>query len=112
MLSHVDDMIIKCSDNKQIFQVKKLLNKNFQITDLGKLIIFLSIKVVYSKKGYLLLQMKFVSNLVEKSGIIDDKIVETPETFGVKMKIDDRKVLKNFTLFHQLVEALPYLTIT
>ncbi|CAN6448060.1 unnamed protein product [Victoria cruziana] len=56
--------------------------------------------------------MKFVSDLVQKSGLSDDKVVDTPEVLGVKLKIDDGEVLMNLTHFRQLVGALSYLTIT
>ncbi|CAN6445040.1 unnamed protein product [Victoria cruziana] len=56
--------------------------------------------------------MKFASNLVQKSGLSDDKVVDTPEALGVKLKIDDGEVLENPTPFRQLVGALSYLTIT
>ncbi|CAN6443929.1 unnamed protein product [Victoria cruziana] len=56
--------------------------------------------------------MKFASDLVQKSGLSDDKDVDTPEVLGVKLKIDDGEVLENLTPFRQLVGALSYLTIT
>ncbi|CAN6466312.1 unnamed protein product [Victoria cruziana] len=56
--------------------------------------------------------MKFASDLVQKSGLSDDKVVDTPEVLGVKLKIDDGEVLVNPTLFRQLAGALSYLTIT
>ncbi|CAN6462662.1 unnamed protein product [Victoria cruziana] len=56
--------------------------------------------------------MKFASNLVQKSGLSDDKVVDTPEVLGVKLKNDDGEVLENPTPFRQLVGALSYLTIT
>ncbi|CAN6446884.1 unnamed protein product [Victoria cruziana] len=56
--------------------------------------------------------MKFVSDLVQKFGHSDDKVVDTPEVLRVKLKIDDGEVLENPTSFRQLVGALSYLTIT
>ncbi|CAN6458128.1 unnamed protein product [Victoria cruziana] len=56
--------------------------------------------------------MKFTSNLVQKSGLSDNKVVDTPEVLGVKLKIDDGEVLENPTPFRQLVGVLSYLTIT
>ncbi|CAN6477111.1 unnamed protein product [Victoria cruziana] len=82
------------------------------MTDLGKLTFFLGIEVTYSQRGYFLSQMKFVSDLVQKSGFSDDKVVDTPEILGVKLKINDGEVLVNPTPFRQLVGALSYLTIT
>ncbi|CAN6459492.1 unnamed protein product [Victoria cruziana] len=112
LLLYVDDMIITGSDFCEILHVKKFLHENFQMTDLGKLTFFLGIEVSYSQRGYLLSQMKFASDLVQKSGISDDKIVETPEMVGVKLKANEGEVLQNPTPFRQLVGALSYLTIT
>ncbi|XP_049936538.1 secreted RxLR effector protein 161-like [Nymphaea colorata] len=56
--------------------------------------------------------MKFASELVDRTGISDDKVVDTPEALGVKMKIDDGEILENPTPFRQIVGALSYLSIT
>ncbi|CAN6485107.1 unnamed protein product [Victoria cruziana] len=109
---YVDDMIITGSDYEEILKVKNLLHNSFQMTDLEKLTFFLGIEVAYSQRRYFLSQMKFASDLIQKSGLSDDKVVDTPEVLGVKLKIDDGEILANPTLFRQLVGALSYLTIT
>ncbi|CAN6447769.1 unnamed protein product [Victoria cruziana] len=111
LLLYVDDMIITGSDYDEILKVKNLLHNSFQMIDLGKLTFFLGIEVAYSKRVYFLSQMKFASDLVQKSGLSDDKVVDIPEVLRVKLKIDD-EVLVNPTPFRQLVGALSYLSIT
>jgi hypothetical protein len=81
------------------------------MTDLGLLKYFLGIEVVYSSRGYLLTQSKFFLDIIVRSGILDDKKVDTPEVVNVKMKIDDEEPLENSTPYRQLVEALSYLSI-
>ncbi|CAN6482881.1 unnamed protein product [Victoria cruziana] len=112
LLLYVDDMIITGSDYEEILKVKNLLHNNFQMTDLGKLTFFLVIEVAFSQRGYFISQMKFASDLVLKSGLSDDKLVDTPEIVGVKLRADDGEILENPTPFRQLVGALSYLTIT
>ncbi|CAN6483099.1 unnamed protein product [Victoria cruziana] len=102
VLLYVDDMIITGSDYEEILKVKNLLHNTFQMTDLGKLTFFLGIEVAFSQRGYFLSQMKFASDLVYKSGLSGDKLVDTPEVVGVKLKADDGDILENPTSFRQL----------
>jgi hypothetical protein len=82
------------------------------MTDLGFLTYFLGIEVSYSNRGYILSQTKFASDIIIRSGLSDDKVVDTPETVGMKMRADDGVPLDNPTPFRQLVGSLMYLSIT
>ncbi|XP_031482592.1 uncharacterized mitochondrial protein AtMg00810-like [Nymphaea colorata] len=105
-------MIITGSDEKGIRECNKLLQKTFEMKDLGFLTYFLGIEVAYSTRRYFLSQTKFVAEIIVKSGITDDKVTETPEAVGKKMKIDDGVPITNFTPYRQLVGSLMYLSIT
>jgi transposase InsO family protein len=112
LLLYVDDMIITGSDKQGVETIKTLLKSHFEMTDLGLLRYFLGIEVAYSPRGYLLSQTKFAFDIVFRSGITDDKKVDTPEVVNVKMKIDDGELLADPTPYRQLVGALSYLSIT
>ena len=57
-------------------------------------------------------QTKFAFDIVCRSGISDEKKVDTPEVVNVKIKIDDGERLEDPTPFRQLVGVLSYLSIT
>lgn len=90
-----DDMIIKGSDEEEILNINQFLNNRFQMTNLRKLTYFLDIEVAYR---YLLSQLKFSSDLINRVGISNDKIIETLETLEIKMKVDDGETLEDPTL--------------
>ena len=112
LLLYVDDMIITGSDKQGVYDIKKFLKTHFEMSDLGFLKYFLGIEVAYSPRGYLLTQSKFALDIVARSGISDERYVDTPEIVNVKMKIDDGEPLENSTPYRQLVGALSYLSIT
>ena len=60
----------------------------------------------------MLTQSKFALDIVVRSGISDERHIETPEIVNVKMKVDDGEPLENPTPYRQLVGALSYLSIT
>ncbi len=47
---YLDDLIVIRNNNVDIFDLKKLLKKNFEMKNLGKLHYFLGIKVIKSLK--------------------------------------------------------------
>ncbi|MFV0960769.1 Ty1/Copia family ribonuclease HI, partial [Klebsiella pneumoniae] len=57
-------------------------------------------------------QMKFAEQIIQRSGLTDDKHVDTPEALGMKLRLKDGEPLTDPTPYRQLVGALSYLTIT
>ena len=112
LLLYVDDMLITGDDTKGIKSIKSILTSKFEMSDLGFLTYFLGIEVAYSQRGYFLSQTKLACEILDRSGITDDKVCETPEIVGSKMKIDDGILLKDPTPYRQLVGSLTYLSIT
>jgi hypothetical protein len=112
LLLYVDDMIITGNDKKGIDLIKNILKKNFDMSDLGFLRYFLGIEVAYSPKGYVLSQMKLASDIIARSGLTDDKRVETPEVINAKMRANDGTPLADPTPYRQLIGSLTYLSIT
>jgi ADP-heptose:LPS heptosyltransferase len=59
---YVDDLIITGDNDANIFDLKKLLKKKFEMKDLGELRYFLGIEVIQSPKGIWLLQRQYALN--------------------------------------------------
>ena len=88
LLLYVDDMIITGNDKKGVNDVKSMLKETFDMSDLGYLRYFLGIEVAYSPRGYILSQMKLAAEICTKSGISDEKKVETPEVINAKLRLE------------------------
>jgi len=112
LLIYVDDMIITGNDLDGICKLKSYLCSCFEMKDLGSLRYFLSIEVDQSSTGYFLSQVKYASDIVQRAGLTDNKIADTPLEMNVKLCDSDGSLLPNPTLYRQLVSSLNYLTIT
>ena len=84
LLLYVDDMLITGDDVQGVKGIKSVLTSKFEMSDLGFLTYFLGIEVAYSQRGYFLSQSKLACEIIDRSGISDDKVCETPEVVGLK----------------------------
>ena len=105
---YVDDMIITSDDVDDISFLKAKLAKQFEKTGLGSLRYFLGIEVAYSLRGSLLSQSKYVADILERVGLIDNKTVDTPTEVNAKYSSIDRVPLSNPTLYYYWDLGLSY----
>ena len=112
LIVNVDDIIIAEVDKQDIDDLKRYLQNSFQTKDLGKLRYFLGIEVARSKEGINLSQRKYVLDILEETGLLVSKPVETPMDPNVKLYEDQGELLSNPERYCRLVGKLNYLTIT
>ncbi|GFZ14564.1 hypothetical protein Acr_24g0007540 [Actinidia rufa] len=112
LLLYVDDMISTGSDPSAISDVKDHLFREFEMKDLGPLRYFLGIEVASSPKGYLLSQTKYITDIIHRASLTDDKTVDTLLELHAKLSATDGVLLEDATLYRELVGCLVYLTIT
>lgn len=112
LLIYVDDMIISGDDATGVNELKQYLYDQFEMKDLGNLRYFLGIEVAYSPKGYVLSQSKYAIDIINRAGLTDRKLVDTPLELNVKLRPTDGIPLQDVTLYRQIVGCLVYLTIT
>ncbi|XP_026398329.1 uncharacterized protein LOC113294125 [Papaver somniferum] len=65
-----------------------------------------------SPTGYFISQVKYASEILQRAGLSDNKVTDTPLELNVKYSPIDGTLLSNPTLYRQLVGSLNYLTIT
>jgi hypothetical protein len=75
---YVDDIIITGDDTFGMSQLKQKLNKEFEVKDLGQLRYFLGIEIARSPKGIVLLQRKYVLDLLNDMGMLGCRVASTP----------------------------------
>ncbi|XP_065623273.1 uncharacterized mitochondrial protein AtMg00810-like [Quercus suber] len=80
--------------------------------DLGTLSYFLGLEVTSSSDGYYLSQAKYVSDLLSKAGITNNKTISTPLEYNVKLTPLDGEPISDATRYRQLVGSLIYFTVT
>ena len=85
LMVYVDDIVITRDDQEGIQRLKQHLFSHFQTKDLGKLRYFLGIEIAQSKSGVIMSQRKYALDILEGTGLLDCKPVDTPMDPNVKL---------------------------
>ena len=109
---YVDDMIITGYVIDGSLVLKTELARQFEMKDLGSLWYFLGIEIVYSPRCYLLSQSKYVTDIIERVRLIDNKTVDTLIEANTMYSSSNGLLLPNSTLYCIIIGSLIYLTIT
>ncbi|KAJ9550673.1 hypothetical protein OSB04_014718 [Centaurea solstitialis] len=112
LLLYVDDMIITGDDSNGIASLKQSLSSSFEMKDLGDLHYFLGLEVLSDASGIYLCQAKYVSDLLSKAGLSDNKVASTPLEHNLHLTPNAGTPLQDPTRYRQLVGSLVYLTVT
>ncbi|RVW14377.1 Retrovirus-related Pol polyprotein from transposon RE1 [Vitis vinifera] len=112
LVVYVDDIVITGSDQNGIHKLKQHLFTHFQTKDLGKLKYFLGIEIAQSSSGVVLSQRKYALDILEETGMLDCKPVDTPMDPNVKLIPGQGEPLGDPGKYRRLVGKLNYLTIT
>ncbi|RVW15190.1 Retrovirus-related Pol polyprotein from transposon RE1 [Vitis vinifera] len=112
LVVYVDDIVITGSDQDGIQKLKQHLFTHFQTKDLGKLKYFLGIEIAQSSSGVVLSQRKYALDILEETGMLDCKPIDTPMDPNVKLVPGQGEPLGDPGRYRRLVGKLNYLTIT
>ncbi|KAK1577437.1 hypothetical protein Q3G72_021763 [Acer saccharum] len=112
LLVYVDDTILIGSDGSLVDEFVLTIAHHFSIKDLGALSFFLSVEVHSCSHGLFLSQQKYVTNLLNRTKMIDAKLVSTPLLTNQSLKLLDGTSLTDATEFRQEIGALQYLPFT
>ena len=109
-LLYVDDIILGCSDVKEIEKVKETLSHHFQMKDMGELKYVLGVNVEIDNGAYLH-QKQYIDQILSKYKMSECNPVSSPSHCSVKLQKDDR-VSKNVDvkLYQSMVGSLIYLS--
>ncbi|XP_019425136.1 PREDICTED: uncharacterized protein LOC109334018 [Lupinus angustifolius] len=100
------------NDLREIQYVKDVLDSSFKIKDLGTLRYFLGLEITRSKSGFHLNQRKYTLNLLEDTGCLGGKVVQTPFEPFVKLQLEQGQPFFDVFYYRRLVGRLLYLTIS
>ena len=111
LLVYVDDLILIGNNADLVCLFISRLNKEFLITDLGKLNYFLGLEVSYHDSGLFLSQSKYAHDILARANLLDAKPAATPLSTSAYFTSQGTP-FHDPTLYRSLVGALQYLTIT
>ncbi|XP_057981296.1 uncharacterized mitochondrial protein AtMg00810-like [Malania oleifera] len=112
ILVYVDDVIVARNNMDEIDQLKRSLDDQFKIKDLGKLKYFLGIEVARTARGIHLHQCKHALDILKDSGTVGSTPARIPLDQNIRMSKEEGELLPEPALYRRLIGRLLYLTIT
>jgi hypothetical protein len=112
LIVYVDDIIMTGDDIGEISDLKRRLEAEFDIKDLGKLKYFLGMEFARSKEGIFLNQRKYILDLLTETGMTGCKAAETPMDPNVKLKSAAEDEIIDRERYQRLAGRLIYLSHT
>ncbi|CAN0884915.1 Retrovirus-related Pol polyprotein from transposon RE1, partial [Linum grandiflorum] len=114
LLVYVDDIVITGTHSSQIQLLLKFLQSRFALRDLGRLSYFLGIEVHHTSTGLVLSQRKYISELLQRAGMVDAKPMTTPCTADqlLQSAADTSPAFSDPGLYRSIVGGLQYLNFT
>jgi hypothetical protein len=112
MLVYVDDIIIIGTHPHAIHNIVTQLQLEFPLKDLGALSFFLGIQVTRDASGLHVYQTKYITELLQKTHMIEAKPSKTPYISGSKLSKLEGEPLIDPTPYRQIVGAFQYCTLT
>jgi len=108
---YVDDIVLTGNNEKMIEEFKKDMVKKYEMSDMGLLRHFLSMKI-YQDKGVFILQKLYAEKILKKFRMDGCKSVPTPLVVNEKLMKEDGGKKADETLYMSLIGNLLYLTAT
>ena len=109
---YVDDIILTGDYEEELLKIKRSLEKEFEVKDLGPLRYFLGMEVARSKRGIFVSQRKYTLDLLKKTSMLGCKLTSTHVDSKRKLRREEKRVLVDKGRYQRLVGRLIYLTHT
>lgn len=103
VLVYVDDIIVASSWSEATNALLKDLEREFALIDLDNLHYFLGIEIKRNSDGLVVLQAKYVADIIKRTNMSNCKPINTPLSSVDKLSA---------TNYRSVVGALQYLTLT
>jgi hypothetical protein len=107
---YVDDMIY--TGNLMLQEFKTVMQKEFEMTDMGLMRYFLGLEVDQSDQGIFICQHKYAADILKRFRMDKCKAAETPIAAGTRLSKQDTGPAVDSTLYKQMVGSFMYLTTT
>ncbi|WMV57458.1 hypothetical protein MTR67_050843 [Solanum verrucosum] len=104
--------LTKSEDKRLVDDFIESMKAEFAMKDLGSLHYFLGVEIVHNTAGALLLQRKYISNLLHRFDLAEVKPVQTPLYSKLDWHSVDTQLLDNPFMYRKMVGSLQYLSFT
>ena len=109
---YVDDLIYTGNDEGLLQGFKASMEKEFDMTDLGRMKYFLGVEVLQDADGIFIHQTKYAGEILERFNLLNGNEVKNPIVPGTRLsKIGDGDKVDP-TTYKQLIGSLMYITST
>ena len=98
---YVDDLIFTGDDANMLFDFKKSMMREFDMSDLGKMRYFLGIEVLQNSGGIYICQKKYALEVLKRFGMMECNAVKNPIVPGCKVNKDEDGVKVDETYYKQ-----------
>lgn len=109
---YVDDLIYTGDDLSMMIEFKQSMQREFDMTDLGKMRYFLGIGVLQTPHGIHISQGKYVFEVLKRFNMENCNAVYNPMVPGSKLEMDDGGERVDETFYKQIIGSLMYITTT
>ncbi|PNX73907.1 retrotransposon-related protein [Trifolium pratense] len=109
---YVDDLIYTGNDLSLMNEFKSSMQKEFSMTDLGKMKYFLGVEVIQSDEGIYISQQKYAAEILGRFGMENCNSVCSPIVPGCKLDKDEGSDATDAREYKQIVGSLMYLLAT
>ncbi|XP_014524196.1 uncharacterized protein LOC106780425 [Vigna radiata var. radiata] len=103
---YVDDLLVAGSNPTYINEFKKIMEAEFEMTDLGKLTYFLGMEFTYTIVGLMLHQRKYAGELLKRFNMTLCNAAKGPMEANLKLMKDDSKEDADETTSKQIIGSL------
>ena len=107
---YVNDIVVGATIDDRAIEFSKEMKKEFEMSMVGELTIFLGLQVKQKKEGIFVSQEKYARNIVKKFGLNSKKHASTPMSSSTKLNVDSSRVEVSPTLYRSIIRSLLYLT--
>ncbi|XP_049931235.1 retrovirus-related Pol polyprotein from transposon RE1 isoform X2 [Nymphaea colorata] len=111
VLIYVDDIIVTGDDIQGISNIKGVLGRHFVTKDLGELRYFLGIEFARNQKGLIMCQRKYVTDVLQETGMLGCRPASTPMDINTRLYDDDTEDV-DARQYRGIVGKLLYITVT
>ena len=107
---YVNDIVVGATIDDRAIEFSEEMKKEFEMSMVGELTIFLGLQVKQKKEGIFVSQEKYARNIVKKFGLNSKKHASTPMSSSTKLNVDSSRVNVSPTLYRSIIRSLLYLT--
>lgn len=105
----MDDLFITGSNSGHIEEFKRVMQTEFEMTNLGKLSYFLGMEFAYTSAGLVMHQKKYTRELLKRFNMSLCNAIRSPMEVNKKLVKDESEEGVDESVFKQMIESMRFL---